>query len=115
MAQRPNTSNHSSIGIWANTILATGEVLSNYENDVVMLAQTLHGDDIRSQINRDNAYIRKVAHFLSHFQCSKVQKILQLNGLGDQLDEHIDKQMTRKHQTQKMPISPLSDKECLHC
>ena len=76
-----------------------------------MLAQTLHGDDMRSQSNSNEANIRKSADLLFRLQCSKAQKLLQLNGLRDYLDKVIVEQMTWKHPTRKTPISPLSDEK----
>ena len=85
-------------------------LIADYEKDVV-LAQTVHRDDNRTEDIKDETKIRKAADLLSRFQCSKARKCLQSNGLGDHTEESIVEQMKRKHPARKKPITPLTEEE----
>ena len=86
-------------------------LISDYKNNVLN-AQTVHEDDTQPQGgNKDEARIRKATDLLSQFQCSKVHKHLQSNGLGDHEKESVVEQMKQNHPAQKKPISSLSEEE----
>ena len=80
-------------------------LVAELEADMI-IAQTMHHVETRTQSDKDEALIQKAADLLSRFQCSKAQKHLQSNGLGDHVDPNIIDQMKRKHPLQKQPNTP---------
>jgi len=80
-------------------------LVAELEADMI-IAQTMHHAETRTQLDKDEALIRKAADLLSCFQCSKARKHLQSNGLGDHADPNIIDQMKRKHPLRKRPITP---------
>jgi hypothetical protein len=68
-------------------------LIADYKHDI-MLAHNIVWNDIRSPKEKEEAYVRKAADFVSHFQCSQARKHLQSNGLGNHTDPAIADQMT---------------------